>query len=162
MKLIWLVRLLCCGNYKTTTRTATWSRPAARIRTVQSSICNPQCQRLLAEGLTGVAFEVAHGGQFVTTRFRVSELIHELEEQLLPLLQQRGAVLEIRQQHLEAELQGNQDALLGALANLCVNALQACSDKPRIEISITLGKFEQAQGGTLLLDEFSPRAKIQG
>jgi two-component system sensor histidine kinase FlrB len=35
------------------------------------------------------------------------------------------------------ELQGNQDALLGALANLCMNALQACASEPRIEIRIT-------------------------
>lgn len=82
----------------------------------------------------------AHGGQFVTTRFRVTELVRELEEQLQPLLQQRGAVLEIKHHQLDSELQGNKDALLGALANLCVNALQACSENPRIEISITLGQ----------------------
>jgi len=37
-------------------------------------------------------------------------------------------------------LQGNQDALLGALANLCMNSLQACVREPRIEISIALTK----------------------
>jgi len=38
------------------------------------------------------------------------------------------------------ELQGNQDALLGALANLCMNALQACAREPRIEIRVALTK----------------------
>ena len=34
------------------------------------------------------------------------------------------------------ELQGNKDALLGALANLCMNALQACQQDPLIDIRI--------------------------
>ena len=80
----------------------------------------------------------AHGGQFVTTRFSVSELIAELEEQLLPQLHQCGAELSIDHSQIEAELQGNKDALLGALANLCVNALQACSEQPRIHIHVAM------------------------
>ena len=36
----------------------------------------------------------------------------------------------------DVELQGNKDALLGALANLCINSLQACQQTPRIEISL--------------------------
>jgi len=59
-----------------------------------------------------------------------------LNEQLLPQLQQRDAVLCLNGQDAAAELQGNKDALLGALANLCMNALQACAQQPRIEISI--------------------------
>jgi two-component system sensor histidine kinase FlrB len=80
----------------------------------------------------------AHGGQFVTTRFSVTELIDELNEQLLPQLQQRDAILQLDGQESAVELQGNKDALLGALANLCMNALQACAQEPRIEISIAM------------------------
>ena len=78
----------------------------------------------------------AHGGQFVTARFDVGDLLGELREQLEPHLERRGARLEIEGADCGAELQGNKDALLGALANLCVNALQACSRDPRIEIRV--------------------------
>ena len=64
------------------------------------------------------------------------ELIDELNEQLLPQLQQREARLYVSGQQAAVELQGNKDALLGALANLCMNALQACEREPRIEIAI--------------------------
>lgn len=80
----------------------------------------------------------AHGGQFVTTRFLVSELIADLEVLLQPQLQQRGAELLIERGQADAELQGNKDALLGALANLCVNALQACREQPRISIRVAM------------------------
>ena len=99
------------------------------------------CEKALArnrhiEKLINDMLIFAHGGQFVTTRFFVSELVQELNEQLLPQLQQRDAVLCLNGQDAAAELQGNKDALLGALANLCMNALQACAQQPRIEISI--------------------------
>ena len=95
----------------------------------------------------------AHGGQFLTTRFSVAELIEELQEQLQPQLEQRGAELLLRRQELEVELQGNKDALLGALANLCMNALQACDGSPRIEIGIAT----TTAGLTLLVISFASR-----
>ena len=99
------------------------------------------CQKALArnrhiEKLINDMLVFAHGGQFVTTRFSVNELIEELNEQLMPQLQQREAQLCLDGQESVVELQGNKDALLGALANLCMNALQACTQKPRIEIRI--------------------------
>ncbi len=99
------------------------------------------CEKALArnrhiEKLINDMLVFAHGGQFVTTRFSVNELIEELNEQLLPQLQQRDALLQLEGQEAAVELQGNKDALLGALANLCMNALQACAQAPRIEISI--------------------------
>ncbi len=78
----------------------------------------------------------AHGGQFVTARFGVGELLDELREQLEPHLEHRGARLHIDGGDCGAELQGNKDALLGALANLCVNALQASAEQPRIAIRV--------------------------
>lgn len=99
------------------------------------------CEKALArnrhiEKLINDMLVFAHGGQFVTTRFSVSELVDELNEQLLPQLQQRDALLRLNGQDAAAELQGNKGALLGALANLCMNALQACAQQPRIVISI--------------------------
>jgi two-component system sensor histidine kinase FlrB len=58
----------------------------------------------------------------------------------MPQLQQRAATLHMQGQDCAVELQGNQDALLGALANLCMNALQACVHEPHIEICIALTK----------------------
>ena len=103
------------------------------------------CRKALArtrhiEKLINDMLVFAHGGQFVTTRFSVADLCNELNEQLMPQLQQRAATLHMRGQDCSVELQGNQDALLGALANLCMNALQACVREPRIEICIALTK----------------------
>lgn len=103
------------------------------------------CQKALArnrhiEKLINDMLVFAHGGQFVTTRFSVADLCNELNEQLMPQLHQRAATLHMQGQDSAVELQGNQDALLGALANLCMNALQACDREPRIEISIALTK----------------------
>ncbi len=99
------------------------------------------CEKALArnrhiEKLINDMLVFAHGGQFVTTRFAVNELFNELYEQLMPQLQQRGAVLKLDGEDCDLELQGNKDALLGALANLCMNALQACARNPRIEIGV--------------------------
>lgn len=99
------------------------------------------CDKALArnrhiEKLINDMLVFAHGGQFVTTRFSVGELFEELNEQLLPQLQQRDALLQVEGQDAPVELQGNKDALLGALANLCMNALQAGAREPRIEIRI--------------------------
>ncbi|MDH3387997.1 MAG: ATP-binding protein [Gammaproteobacteria bacterium] len=99
------------------------------------------CRKALArnrhiEKLINDMLVFAHGGQFVTTRFSVSELTSDLREQLSPQLQQRDALLQLEGQACGVELQGNKDALLGALANLCMNALQACGANPRIEIDI--------------------------
>lgn len=99
------------------------------------------CQKALArsrhiEKLINDMLVFAHGGQFVSTRFSVTELCNELKDQLMPQLQQRTAILLMQGQEVAVELQGNQDALLGALANLCMNSLQACASDPCIEIRI--------------------------
>jgi len=99
------------------------------------------CQKALArtrhiEKLINDMLVFAHGGQFVSTRFSITDLCNELKDQLMPQLQQRAAILLMQGEDVAVELQGNQDALLGALANLCMNSLQACARQPRIEIRI--------------------------
>lgn len=104
------------------------------------------CQKALSrnrhiEKLINDMLVFAHGGQFVTTRFAVADLLANLEEQLQPQLQQRGALLQIDGGDCEVDLQGNQDALLGALANLCINSLQACATAPRIAITVAPTRY---------------------
>ncbi|MCP3689265.1 MAG: PAS domain-containing protein [Gammaproteobacteria bacterium] len=82
----------------------------------------------------------AHGGRFNMSQFSIGELIRELRDQLRPQLEQCNAQLNISGAELQALLRGNRDALLGALGNLCMNALDA-ADQPAvisIKISFTL------------------------
>jgi len=80
----------------------------------------------------------AHGGQFNMSQFSIGSLLTELQEQLVPMLQQKDASLTISNHFPTLRLQGNKDALLGALGNLCMNALDAEAIKPVISIKITL------------------------
>ena len=80
----------------------------------------------------------AHGGQFNMSQFSVGTMLTELQEQLTPILEQKAARLTISNNHQELRLQGNKDALLGALGNLCMNALDASDEKPEIKINVTL------------------------
>jgi two-component system sensor histidine kinase FlrB len=80
----------------------------------------------------------AHGGQFNMSQFSIGALLAELQEQLVPMLEQKGASLTISNNYQSLRLQGNKDALLGALGNLCMNALDASDIKPTISIKITL------------------------
>ena len=80
----------------------------------------------------------AHGGQFNMCQFSIRELIDELQDQLRPQIEQRKASLEISGDHINAQLRGNRDALLGALGNLCMNSLDAAESQPRIRIKIKL------------------------
>ena len=84
----------------------------------------------------------AHGGQFVTTRFTLRQLLDELQEHLQPQMQQRQARFDIVGKVPEVELQGNREALLGALGNLCMNALQATSGRqPLITIRVRVNRI---------------------
>ena len=85
----------------------------------------------------------AHGGQFNMSQFSVGSLLTELEEQLVPMLEQKDASLTVSNNYRSLRLQGNQDALLGALGNLCMNALDASDMKPKISIKIVLSKKGQ-------------------
>jgi two-component system sensor histidine kinase FlrB len=80
----------------------------------------------------------AHGGQFNMSQFSIGALLGELQEQLVPMLEQKGASLSILNNYQSLRLQGNKDALLGALGNLCMNALDASDKKPTISIKIAL------------------------
>jgi two-component system sensor histidine kinase FlrB len=85
----------------------------------------------------------AHGGQFNMSQFSTGALLAELQEQLVPMLEQKDASLSILNNHQSLKLQGNKDALLGALGNLCMNALDASEIKPTISIKISLSSKGQ-------------------
>lgn len=83
----------------------------------------------------------AHGGQFNMSQFSIGSLLTELQEQLVPMLEQKDASLTISNNYQTLRLQGNKDALLGALGNLCMNALDASDSKPTIGIKIALSNM---------------------
>ena len=81
----------------------------------------------------------AHGGQFHTSDFAVNDLLEELKDQVKPHVQQQQAELVInRVQPDGVLLNGNKDALLGALANLCMNAIDASQGQLKITIEVML------------------------
>jgi len=80
----------------------------------------------------------AHGGQFNMSQFSIRDLTVELQDQLRPHVEQRQAKLLIEGAEVNALLRGNHDALLGALGNLCMNALDATKQSPIIRIKIAL------------------------
>jgi len=82
----------------------------------------------------------AHGGQFHMSDFPVALLIEELSEQLQPQLLLRKADLKIHPVDNSLLINGNKDALLGALANLCMNALDAAEESVTISIDVELTK----------------------
>ncbi len=67
----------------------------------------------------------AHGGQFHMSDFPVADLIKELIDQIQPQLNLHQATLKIDDVRRDILINGNKDALLGALANICMNALDA-------------------------------------
>ena len=82
----------------------------------------------------------AHGGQFVMSHFAISQLLGELQEQLLPQIQQREATITITGSKRDSTLMGNRDALLGAFANLMINAFDACRGEPRVRIHLSYSR----------------------
>ena len=80
----------------------------------------------------------AHGGQFHMSDFSIQELIDELRDQLQPQLPLRQARLELDLLSNPVMINGNRNALLGALANLCMNALDARQPDRELRLDIIL------------------------
>lgn len=70
----------------------------------------------------------SHGGQFKMNEFLLVDLFNELNEQIQPLFKPSFAQLKIRQFDQSMSLNGNKNALVGALGNLCMNALQQSTE----------------------------------
>ena len=82
----------------------------------------------------------AHGGQFHMADFAISELLNELKDQLLPHLNQRQAELKLDVPDKVLFINGNRGALLGSMANLCMNAMDASEKNLKISINVKLGR----------------------
>jgi len=72
----------------------------------------------------------------------VDSLLQVVEDNL----QQAGGQLRIFNQAPDAMIRGNPDALLGALTNLAMNAIEACEEKPELLLKIE----RAAQGNTII------------
>jgi two-component system sensor histidine kinase FlrB len=80
----------------------------------------------------------AHGGQFQMSEFSIGDLLSELQDQLQPQLNLHRARMDISCVQPEPRIHGNKDALLGALANLCMNAMDAGDQGLHIRINVSL------------------------
>ncbi len=80
----------------------------------------------------------AHGGQFHMTDFAINDLLQELNDQIQPHLKLRQAVLQLNLPQKTLLINGNKDALLGAIANLCMNAMDASDKNLIISIDVNL------------------------
>ncbi len=75
----------------------------------------------------------ARGGERAAPgRFRAGQLLDRVRATTQAQVEARGGRLECSCQAPDAPLEGHLDELAGALANLVVNALQACRREPRI------------------------------
>ncbi len=82
----------------------------------------------------------AHGGQFHMSDFSIGDLLSELQDQLQPQLKQRQATLQLDMPNMALMIKGNKDALLGAIANLCMNALDARESDLLLQINVSLSR----------------------
>ncbi|MCG8620073.1 MAG: response regulator [Desulfobacterales bacterium] len=78
----------------------------------------------------------AHGGQFHMSDFAVADVIQELKDLLQPQLKLRQVELVETVKSPEIVINGNKDALLGALSNLCMNAMDAGQAGMRIGVDV--------------------------
>ncbi|MBL4762525.1 MAG: PAS domain-containing sensor histidine kinase [Gammaproteobacteria bacterium] len=77
----------------------------------------------------------AHGGKFTTEKVCVDQLFSDLKQLLEPHLLTRQACINLVLNFDGMQIQGNHDALLGALANLAMNALEASEKGLMLNIS---------------------------
>jgi len=105
-----------------------------------SQLCKPQCDDggrvRYAEKILGALRQLermvndmlvfARGGDFTPETVSIAALLEDLRQILEPQLQQCGGQLRIVDHCPEAAVEGCHDMLLGALANLATNSMQAC------------------------------------
>lgn len=78
----------------------------------------------------------ARGGAAAAESVPVRELLRDLEQSMVATLLASGARLNIDNQAPAAFLQGNREALAGALVNLAANAVQAAGQGARLRVSV--------------------------
>ncbi len=78
----------------------------------------------------------ARGNQAQQELLDPGELVEQFEQIIRPQLHSRGGRLRVRNECVGKILPGNRDALLGALVNLGMNAIQACEEEPLLELAV--------------------------
>ncbi|HSJ49191.1 MAG TPA: ATP-binding protein [Gammaproteobacteria bacterium] len=78
----------------------------------------------------------ARGGAAAAESVPVRELLRDLEQSMVATLLASGARLNIDNQVPTACLQGNREALAGALVNLAANAVQATGQGARLQVTV--------------------------
>jgi len=110
---------------------------------VDGNLDNDKSQRFTAKALARIKhiesmindmLVFAHGGQFHMSDFAINDLLSELNDQLQPHFKQCFAQFSMDITDKTLLINGNKDALLGALANLCMNAIDSAEDILKINI----------------------------
>lgn len=80
----------------------------------------------------------ARGGSPGSEQISIDELLLEVEQSVAPLLPAHGFSLSRECSPAHIRVLGNREALLGAMQNLLVNAIQACGQRGRLQLIATL------------------------
>jgi two-component system sensor histidine kinase FlrB len=88
------------------------------------------------EHLVNNMLAYARGGQGASGPFGLHWLLEQFRQVMAPELSARGGRLVVEVEDVEVELSGDGDALLGALANLGTNAVQACEGPPELKLTV--------------------------
>lgn len=102
------------------------SRPALEANKQQRFLHKSQRSLRHLEGLVNDMLVFARGGSVGHELIVLDELLETFYSAVEPLVQEHEASLKIINDAPDARLHGNRDALLGALQNLAMNAVQAC------------------------------------
>lgn len=78
--------------------------------------------------------------------FRLKDVIDAMEQLLEIDLQATGGQMYVSNQAPDVLVRGNADALLGALSNLGINAIQSCKQQPSLVLDVSKGR----QGETIV------------
>jgi two-component system, sensor histidine kinase FlrB len=78
----------------------------------------------------------ARGGATAADTLSVAELLRDLEQSMVATLLASGARMNFHNEAPDARLQGNPEALAGALANLAANAVQATGHGARLQVHV--------------------------
>ena len=87
----------------------------------------------------------AHGGQFHMCEFTLDDLMSELYDQIQPQVRLQQVDLDIQVSQTNITINGNKDALLGALANICMNAMDASNEFLRLSIQVQMSQQSNAE-----------------
>jgi len=89
------------------------------------------------EQLISDMLQFARGASHAETSFSVDELLAAVDLSLRPILRSEQS-LEISPPESHIELNGNREALVGAVLNLANNALQSAGDHARVNIAVRI------------------------